>query len=111
MPSHQHHLRPPLRLHGPARAGVLAATTLALAVAVVLIWSSVAHPQADSIPLWDGPMTGGPAGIRRMTAWLLVAACSLVGLTGIGLLAADFRARKQAGRHSRRPAERPPAGR
>jgi hypothetical protein len=111
VPSHQHHLRAPLRLHGPARALVLAATAFALAVALVLIWSSAAHPQADWVPLWDGPMTGGPAGIRRMTAWLLAAACVLVGLTGIGLLAADFRAGRQTGRHSGRPAARPPAGR
>lgn len=105
MAPHQHSLLPPPRLHGPARILVLAATTLALAVAVALIWGSVAHPQADSIRLWEGPMTGGPAGIRRVTAWLLIAGCSLVGVTGIVLLAMDFRAARQVGRHIRqRPA-------
>jgi hypothetical protein len=97
MASDHHHSRPPFRLHGSARAIVLLVTTLALAIVVGLIWSSVAHPQADSVRLVDAQMIGGPAGIRRMTAWLLAAACGLVAVTGILLLAMDLRAGRLAG--------------
>jgi hypothetical protein len=103
MVQHQHQPRLPFRLHGPGRAVVVFVATLALAVVVGLIWASVAHPQADSVRLFGEPVIGGPAGIRRVTAWLLIAACSLVFVTGIALLAVDV----QAGRDSAGTVVRP----
>lgn len=92
MVSNPHNIRPPFRLHGPARAIVLLVTALALALAIVLIWTGVAHPQADAVRLYGGPMIGGPAALRRVTAWLLIATCSLVFVTGVVLLPMGVRA-------------------
>ena|SRR6185312_1134261 len=82
----------PFHLGPIGRAIVMLVTTLALAVVVSLIWISVANPRAEPMRLLGEGAIGASAGIRRITAALLVLACALAGVTGIILLAIDFRA-------------------